>query len=244
MKKIAFVPIPRNASGSVRRSLEKRENFYTYDCLGNIKFDSDPTLHLSREQSSWKYTQQQLEEENIDWNTTKKFAVIRNPWSRVVSMYYHDTANFANQDFAGFLRSLPSIALGKVRLGADRRTVFMPLPSVKLKYPAGSTWHPDRARFQYHVLPQYCHFTDSKNRLVLDCLIKFENLDQGLNNFLLSHGPATVDLPKYNYSAMNKSRIGRSTQKHYSEYYTEPWMIELVEALYKTDVELGNYTFN
>ena len=243
MKKIAFIPIPRNASGSVRRSLEKRENFYTYDCLSNIKFDSEPTLHRSPKQSSWKYTQEQLKKENVDWQTTKKFAVIRNPWSRAVSMYYHDTANFAKQDFAGFLRSLPSIALGKVRLGADRRTVFLPLPSVKLEYPVGSTWHPDRARFQYHVIPQYCHFADSNNRLVLDCFIKYENLDQELNDFLSSHGHEIVELPRYNYSAIDKSRIGRSTEKHYSEYYTEPWMIKLVEALYREDVKLGNYTF-
>ena len=111
--------------------------------------------------------------------------------------------------------------------------------------PTEGLWlHPDCSRIQYHVLPQFCHFWQPESGSVLDNLIKYESLELDLNNFLEQNGHPPVKLDNINYSAKNKLRIGKSTEKHYSEYYTEDWMIKLVELLYKKDIELGNYSFD
>jgi hypothetical protein len=249
MKDLVFIAIPRNASGSIRTALESKPNFYTFLFQEELERNREPNLHISSNHSNWMHTKSCLLKAGKVWEDCVKFTVIRNPWSRVVSMFYHDAANFANLSFPDFLRSLPSIVQGNVRLAKDRRTIIIPKfgnkvkDSIPHKMIAESSWHPDRARFQYHVLPQFCHFYQEDSGSILDCILKYENVDLELNSFLEKNEHEPVVLEKINYSAKNEERRGRSTNKHYSEYYTEPWMIQLVEALYKVDVKLGNYTF-
>ena len=60
MNNLVFVPVPRNASGSVTTALSGKKHFYTFNLLESIPTDSEPVLHLTHEHSSWKFIQRKL----------------------------------------------------------------------------------------------------------------------------------------------------------------------------------------
>ena len=163
-------------------------------------------------------------------------------------MYYPNHVNFLKLPFDRFLRSLPNIVQGSVFCNVETKQVAMIPPGVDTP-PEVMEWgrHPDMARFQYHALPQVHHFFDNNSQSVLDYVIRFENLQEDFSVLMESLGQKPAAIPIFNYSGNKNGKhdhYSRSTDIHYTEFYTEQWMIDLVGEIYKLDVDFGNYSFD
>jgi hypothetical protein len=218
MTKAIFVSIPRNASGTIERACEELDGFEYF----NENPSSMSRGHL--EQRSW-YRAKQLFPDS--WAAAKKFGVIRNPWSRVVSMFHHKTLVNPAWSFGEFIKLIPALCAARI----------------KQSNPQGDQrHHPDKYHIQHHVLPQVLHFYDENHQCVLDCLLRFENLQGDFDHFLDTLGLKPAKLVHYNFSGPNAPQ-GKSTSKKYVEFYTESWMIDYVGKIYVEDVKFGNYKF-
>ena len=189
-----------------------------------------------------------LAEQNIDWSMCKKFSVIRNPWSRAVSMFHHNHANILQQDFGTFLKTIPSLMLGKVFCDFNTKVVSIPsfneLSSAKIaEYEKKLSYHPDVAKIQHHVIPQALHIFDDRHNSVLDYVIRFENIQESFNDFLVSESLAPIQLKHKNYSQASDLGTSKSYLKDYKDFYTEQWMIDFISMTYGQDIKMGNYTF-
>lgn len=74
MKKIIFIHIPKNCGNSIKRLLTKEKNIILYDKFNNI-------FQTGKKLSDYE------KDEYLD--IYYKFAIIRNPWDRLVSYYFH-----------------------------------------------------------------------------------------------------------------------------------------------------------
>ena len=217
MTKAIFISIPRNASGSIERACANLSGF-TY-------FNDDPEK-MNRgflEQRSWYRAKQKYSE---SWNNAKKFGVIRNPWSRVVSMYHHKTLVDPAWSFSEFINLIPALCAARIKQSSPKATRH----------------HPDKYIIQHHVLPQVLHFYGLDHNCVLDHVLKFENLQEDFDQFLKTLGIEPTILRHYNFSGPGAPQ-GKSTTRKYTEFYTEPWMIEEVGRIYVEDIRFGNYKF-
>jgi len=78
------------------------------------------------------------------------------------------------------------------------------------------------------------HFiTDSNGNLVVDDILRFENLDENIKNFCKKYNLKEVMLPKKN---------GSPRKKNYIDYYDDE-LIEFVSRIYADDLKFFNYKF-
>lgn len=143
------------------------------------------------------------------------FAVVRNPWDRLVSAYHylrHGTRYDVDVkwrerhlprhlDFRSFVRSLESRAV---------RARIMAFP---------------------HFAPQWHFLADRHGDVIVDDLIRFERLHEGL-----TAAAARLGI-RYRPQRTNASR-----HRPYPEYYDDA-TVALVGELYRRDVELFDYSF-
>lgn len=241
-----FIPIPRNASGSITEAIKNNSNFSYFEKSYDLHPGDKPEFCNDVIGSTWYYTRQLLESKNVSWDECFKFGVIRNPWSRVVSMYHHDHANPLKLDWPQFLRTLPSMMLGRIFVNFETSEVSIPFfqkrnEQLPDKYLKEWKYHPDVAKFQHHTLPQVYHFFDGNHNSVLDYSFDFDDLQNNFDEFMDFVKEDRVILDSFNYSS--KTGRGRSSNRHYREFYTEDWMIKLINSIYKYDVNFGKYNF-
>lgn len=153
----------------------------------------------------------------------KHFAIIRNPWSRVVSrwtFYQHVVSrpeanapsSYTAKTFDEFL---------------EERHIYGDLPFY---------WH--RAARGWFNQTDYV-MSDS-SVLKVDCL-RFESLDK----YMQAYFSSSVKVPYRNVSngTMRNDRSGIDKRKHYSEYYNDK-RIQIVADWYAQDVEFFGFDFD
>jgi hypothetical protein len=245
MKNIVFIPIPRNASGSIEDAIKENSNFHFFEKSYDLSSGDSPESCNDARGSSWHYAKQILETKNISWNECFKAAVIRNPWSRVVSMYHHDHANPLKLKWSDFLRTLPSMMIGRIYENSTTNELSIPFYQKRnedlRRLGEGWSYHSDVAKFQHHTLPQVYHFFDDNHKSVLDYSLDFDNLQENFDKFMDFVEEDRVTLGLINYSSKNGRE--RSSSRHYREFYTEDWMIKLIGSIYKYDIDFGKYEF-
>jgi chondroitin 4-sulfotransferase 11 len=128
-----------------------------------------------------------------------KFAGIRNPFDRAISMWKHEAWCHV-ESFNEFCRLIR-----------------------KNKYKT------DMQR--WHVQGLYEHLVEDK-RLLVDHLLRFENLQQDFNVVCDKMGVARHQLP----------HLGKSNRKHYTEYYDDETK-EIVAEKYAKDIEYFGYEY-
>lgn len=153
-----------------------------------------------------------LETDLIDqttWETYTKLTIVRNPWDRALSDYvWLNRFNTLNCNFKDFL--LKKGKLSKI-----------------LTDKSNKSYRGD------HLYPQV-DFLKIDEKLVVDKIIRFENLKAELKAFFKSKGLTKKDLPH--------DKKSKKYFKHYSHFYQDLEK-ELVENIYEDDIQLLNYSF-
>lgn len=146
-----------------------------------------------------------------------KFAVVRNPFDRLVSSFFYlkqGGIGFFDDDFSRkYLFDIQSFDhfVKKLNDDVEFRNAVM-------------TW--------VHFIPQINFLSLNGTDLHIDKVVKLENLDKELNELCSQIGVPPVKIIRYN----------SSKRKNFKEYYTRE-LIEIVESLYQQDLKVLKYTF-
>ena len=156
-----------------------------------------------------------------EWNDYFKFAFVRNPWDRAVSMYRHiRSAEEMRSD--GKLRYLEEITR---RLNIDSQSLtFGTFVKAVLR---------DRIFDNYHWDKQILSLTDNAGKQMFDFVGRFENLQTDFDTICRRIGFPLARLPHHN----------KTRRKHYAEYYTDETR-EIVASIYRDDIDTFGYQFD
>ena len=148
----------------------------------------------------------------IDIDNYYKFSIVRNPWDRAVSDYKWWTR--PDSPFFDFLKSTTLEDYLLIRNGYE-----------KINHLNDSSGRAD------HFYTQYS-FIEIGGACAMDCIIKFENLQQDFDHFCDQIGIPQQKLP----------HTHKTNRKHYSEYYNQK-TIDIVAEKYRKDIEYFDYQF-
>tara|TARA_Y100000310_G_C20633704_1_gene790045 strand:+ start:113 stop:814 length:702 start_codon:yes stop_codon:yes gene_type:complete len=160
-----------------------------------------------------------LKENRLDvWNNYFKFAFIRNPWDRLVSLYFHNMKN--NEVF-------------RKKYDSD---VFVQKSFNKflLKYTSNKKISNKILikGFNYGLLTNIDWISNSSREPIIDFVGRFENLQEDFDVICKKTGMPKQKLPHEN----------KTNHKHYTEYYNEETK-GLVAQKYAKDIEYFGYEF-
>ena len=144
------------------------------------------------------------------WQSYTKFAVVRNPWDRAISGYeWLKRRGYPNDSLKNFIRCRGSYA-------------------ELVSNPQDINYRGE------HFLTQKS-FISVKGKLAVDRVIRFENLELELNQFLNKMGICK----EFNIKTHSSHRIF----PHYSSYYSNP-CVQLIRERFQEDINEWNYHFN
>jgi hypothetical protein len=194
--KCIFIHIPRVAGTSVKKALELE----------------------GRGHLPWQYYYLVYPEE---WKSYMKFAVVRNPWDRMVSAYkyakmqkshWHDNINkiSPHPDY-DILHDKTFTQCCEI-LQSNRDSL------------RHEVWHP---QYFWIMKNEDNHFIQ-----MIDYVLRFENLNSEFIDFC----------KKLNIGLINLQQINPSQHSNYRQYYTQETR-GIIENIYSRDIEVFNYCF-
>ncbi|WP_340676894.1 sulfotransferase family 2 domain-containing protein [Paraglaciecola sp.] len=154
-----------------------------------------------------------------------KFAVVRNPWDRLVSEYCYQQYPYSFKDF-----------------------IFKHFPVLDQDDYVKHHGH------YRHVMPQWQFVCDKDGQLIVDAIIKFESLQHDFNKVSLAITQQEILLPHRNKTVantlltkikLNAKKLLSSTSTdnlHYSDYY-DAESIKWVVENYAKDISMFDYSF-
>ena len=240
MNNLMFFHIPKNAGVSVINAfkMEKvKELHRTTVCGLDYEFIID-NIDDTNQTREWLLS-------------LTKFAIIRNPYDRLVSLYHfrkkeNDLYNlYSGANPKGGDKTTPEgTELSFKEWVMDKRTIgvgflwdegFLEIFTSFTKEKEIYLWK--NHHVQHGSLLEWInqiHFiTDSNGNLVVDDILRFENLDENIKNFCKKYNLKEVMLPKKN---------GSPRKKNYIDYYDDE-LIEFVSRIYADDLKFFNYKF-
>jgi hypothetical protein len=145
----------------------------------------------------------------------RTFTVVRNPWDRVVSAFYYLRAGGRNvEDYK------------------DRERILKPFQYCFERFVKdGLVNQPRLITEQLHFRPQH-DWICSDSDIIVNDVLRFENLQYDLDRFLKSCSRPSVKLPILN----------SSNRFHYKDCYDHE-MQEIVQSVYLQDIHLLSYSF-
>ena len=146
-----------------------------------------------------------------------KFTIVRNPWDRVVSTFFHDIKMCKTNPST---RRLQARRLFK-KYGTEGFDKFIQKINIK-------KFSRDEGSHYRRQLP----FLDAE----YDYVCRFENINKDIKFVCDKLG---IDFKKFEH----KNKSLEREEIHYSEFYSEK-SIELIHDAYEKDIEKLNYTFN
>lgn len=154
------------------------------------------------------------------WDQYFKFAFVRNPWDRTVSIFRHLQSAKKMKSKEKF-RYLDEITRRlKIRPKDFTFEIFV---KAVLR---------DRVFDNYHWDKQIHCFTDEDNQNLFNFIGRYENLQQDFDAICKRLGFPAVKLPHHN----------KTGHHHYSSYYSAETEL-IVGQLYRDDVEMFDYQF-
>jgi len=151
-----------------------------------------------------------------------KFSFVRNPWDRVVSLYFYlkERKEFDSDiDFKKWL----SIKFNKPWLSRDISTIIRDFNLKRIN--GGRMGTPAE-------LSQVGWLSDIDSNFCMDFVGRFENLQEDFNTICDKIGIPRQQLPHHN----------KSKHKHYTEYYNDETR-EIVAEKHAKDIEYFGYEF-
>jgi hypothetical protein len=142
-----------------------------------------------------------------------KFTIVRNPWDRLVSAYFFlRNGGFDERDRTWFEKELGDFSGFEdfVKIWVNRTNIWK--------------WH--------HFRPQYHYMFDKREKIHLDFVAFFENIDDDFD-YIANHIGLDCALPKSNESEHSK----------YMGYYDSETM-NIVAEVYAEDIEVLGYSFD
>ena len=206
--KIIFIHIPKCAGSSIEEYFGVKPFKWKYPNYENLTgWCPKRKIHLHHATAEQLLNTGLVKEE--DWDSYFKFAIIRNPWSRAVSDYYwFNRSKIIKTGFSSYLK-------GEGRLKKE-------MTNKDVKEYRGD-----------HLLPQ-CDFIKINNKIVVDKIIRLENLKEEFGEL-----KKELNLPK---KALPHSKKANKHYDHYSEFYFDK-EIEMIRDKYKKDIQEFNYHF-
>lgn len=146
-----------------------------------------------------------------------KFCVVRNPWSRFVSNYT-------------YARCLKSYYHSLSKNPHPDFNVLKNITFEEALYAFYEHYKTTNKILYKHPgwKPQYKFICDENNNILIDKIFKYEKLNTDKDFIKL-----VPSLPLFN----------KSEHLHYTKYYTNSNMIDIIKEIYKKDIELFNYSF-
>lgn len=157
-----------------------------------------------------------------NYNDYFKFAFVRNPWDRLVSCYSNKIradSNFNNQWFQnGVSRGLLKYNLFRAGMSFEEfANIVIDIPD-------------DKA--EKHFKSQYTFLTNGEDKLLIDFVGKFENLNEDLNRVCQQLNIDSIGLP----------HLQKSSRKDYRSYYSAD-LKDKVAARFDRDILIFEYEF-
>jgi len=151
-----------------------------------------------------------------------KFAFVRNPYDRFISLYFDKIKNIGADDFeAGIFLGL--LKYHKFYEGMSFKEFAKAIHSI-----------PDK-KADPHFRSQYALLTDKQGDLIPDFIGKFENLEKDYKKICKK---IRVDNPP----KLSHIRKTKKRQRNYRDYYDEETK-KLVQERYKKDLKMFDYKF-
>jgi hypothetical protein len=210
--RFVFLSNPRTASRSIRRLLEDYSDVRSVDSTRTSK--QSPFYHHMPASE----VKRVFDDKGWDWYGYHRFCIVRNPFTRMVSLYHH----YLNR---------------RRRMG----THLTPIPRFKamVKYKvlprrtfSQYVMRPDRIRKIAMPLDDFAF--DHDGTCLVDDILMFENLSEELPQYLQRIG---IDV-----SAQQIPVLGASGIQGYGQYYDEQTR-NLVKSLYQYEIERFGYRF-
>lgn len=219
-----FVHIPKNAGSAVKNDPHYRD-----------KFDILTGQHLPKQyfydlRDHMKKRKEDASEGHCRWKDTKKsarasrtpFAIIRNPWSRVVSRWtFYQKVRIEKPRYVHMYKA----------------TTFEDFLGERHKWGHEPYYWHKACRGWY---PQVEYVTGHNGVLKADCL-RFEHLNEDMQAYFNTTQP--VQYKNVSNGDMRTDRSGIDKRRHYAEYYTNK-TIQIIADWYELDIEFFGFDFD
>jgi len=214
--KIIFVHIPKTAGTTINSALGIESLFSKYKSLD----DYDIAILYG---NTHTYELDHLPARNIKritdcytWDHYFKFAVVRNPYDRMVSQYFYA---IETEDY----RMIGKEYFSSFEIFVNRLYELYKMDKFK------SFIHKEKS----HYIPQYKYIYDRNGNMLVNYVAYFDNFEEEIEN-ILSFLSKKKLLTKFKHKKMS------STHSHYYEYYT-PELEDKIYEIYKKDFKLFDF---
>jgi hypothetical protein len=156
-----------------------------------------------------------------------KFAIVRNPWDRAVSVYKYKKLD-KHLNFEEYCYLLKRYLKSKKQ--PDNNLINKILINNKIKKGIPKIGKYNEIGIS-HANRQLDWITNNKNEIFVDKIYKLENIEDDMKDLSTKIG-ININLPK-----KNSSKRG-----HYKNYYNETSR-KIIESIYEQDIKTFNYKF-
>lgn len=210
--RFVFLAYPRTASRSVRELLDP------YSDIQGVHPTRTGRKHPFAQHMPAREAKQVFDEQGWNWFDYQRFCVVRNPYTRVVSLYHH-YQDMRTQKAPGFA-PIPKLR-ALVKYAIERPKTFKEyVLSIDIR--------------QGMTMPLYDFIHDDAGNCLVNDVLKYEELPDELPLYLRDLG-IEVD-------ASEIPRVGSSGIGHYRDYYDEETRA-FVANLYQYEIDRFKYSF-
>lgn len=223
-QKYLFIHIPKNAGTAMYRVLGKASKEWDWHAPAKVIQDQLP-----------------------DWDKYYKFAFVRNPWSRMVSLYARFTKTDPRwkgldpnsaADFSKWLLtwddSINRAAYEKAitRPAEIVKDTDLPVPTLERKW-FGQTAHWDEP-ISSTKMSQLYYLTDGQGKILVDEIGRYETIDRDFKAICLHLGLGNVELPRAPHGPYSRP---------WQEYYVHNATEDHIWKYFANDIKTFDYKF-
>jgi hypothetical protein len=239
--KVIYIHIPKNGGLYVEHILKKYYGFeYDYNImLDNFGFVYEDELfylpHYNRGVLKYyinsKIINDKLKLTKEMWNKYTKFTFVRNPYTKIISSYeylkiLYKNNHYKNENYESIQFPSFSEFIKNQKYGIEQSLYKNNIELYCYHY--------------YHTfIKQYEHLLNNDNKINIDYIGNFENLNEELINILSKIG---VKNPIKHFNEVNNNtKINETKKNDISQYIIDNDLLTFINEYYNNDFELFGY---